>query len=186
MKEIIRALDNQPLAIVDGRKFIINPLTEQIPFTSSELLSETCKLISQKLKKEVTKLVTEEDKGGILVAGTSMITGLPFGMARWYPNGLANQISEKFNMEYCKGNLYLNGILKGDKVAIIDDMVSTGGTMISMIKAIEKTGAEIVQIICVAEKLGYDGIQKIKEETGYDVDIFIKVDVSGKKSKVIL
>ena len=57
MKEIIRALDNQPLAIVDGRKFIINPLTEQIPFTSSELLSETCKLISQKLKKEYAIIV---------------------------------------------------------------------------------------------------------------------------------
>ena len=31
-------------------------------------------------------------------------------------------------------------------------MVSTGGTIIALIKTIEKIGAEIIDIICVAEK----------------------------------
>ena len=34
MKEIIKALDNQPIVQINGYGFIINPLTEQIPATA--------------------------------------------------------------------------------------------------------------------------------------------------------
>lgn len=185
MQVIIEALDKKDIVPVNGYGFVINPLTEQIPCTTSNLLKETCKEIAKKIPKTTTKIVTEEDKGAILVAGVSLLTGLPFGMARWYPNGLANQIQQKFDMEYVKGDLYLNGVKKGDNVTIIDDMVSTGGTMIALIKAIEKTGANIVKIICVGEKMNYNGVKKIKQETGYDITTLIKIDVSGKKSKVV-
>jgi adenine/guanine phosphoribosyltransferase-like PRPP-binding protein len=185
MKELINAFDNKELIKLDnGFKFIINPLSEQIPCTTSNLLKEACQEIIKRIPKETTKLVTEEDRGAILVAGTSMITGLPFGMFRWNPNGLPGQVKVSFSMEYTSGNLYLNGINKNDKVTIIEDMISSGGTLIAMIKAIENIGAEILCIISVAEKINYEGVKRIKDE-GYDVISLVKIDVSDEISKVL-
>ena len=186
MREVIAALDACSLLTVNERQFILNPLTEQVPFTSSELLKDACEELSKLIPLETTKLVTEEDKGAILVAGVSLMTGLPFGMARWYPNQLTSQAKEPFVMEYVSTNLYLNGVEKGDKVTIVDDMISTGGTLVALIKSIRKTGAQIQGVICVAEKLGYGGREKVFKETGIEVQTLVTVDVSGKRSKVLL
>lgn len=188
MKIISDAFDNKQLVDVGKYKFVINPLTEQVPCTDADLLRAACEECARNIDPtRTTKLVTEEDKGAILLAGVSLITGLPFGMARWQPNGLGDQIPQTFNMEYAEGNLWLSGIAKGDQVTVIDDMLSTGGTLIALIKTIEKAGAFIVDIICVAEKINYGAKKRIKDETGYDVTTLVKVDVwQWKLSKVIV
>ena len=186
MKHVIQALDDQPLVQFGKYKFVINPLTEQIPATTAELLqSATNWLLAEGNFKQATKIVGEEDKGGILVASTSLATGLPFGMARWYPSGLEGQVAIAFDMEYTRGNLYLNGVNEEDRVIIVDDMISTGGTMLALVEAIQSAGATIVDIICVAEKADYGGVEKVAEKTGYRVKSLLKISTTGEKSKVI-
>jgi adenine phosphoribosyltransferase len=135
--------------------------------------------------RAATKIAGEEDKGAILVASTALETGLPFGMARWYPSGLEGQVGVDFKMEYASGQLFLNGIEQGDQVIIVDDMISTGGTMLALIEAVLKTDATIVDIICVAEKIEYRGVDRIRDETGYQAKTLLQVSVSGERSKVI-
>lgn len=183
---VIQSFDNQPLVQFEGYRFLINPLTEQIPATTAELLqAATNWLLELGNFKQASKIIGEEDKGGILVASTSLATGLPFGMARWYPSGLEGQVVVDFNMEYTSGKLFLNGINKGDQVIIVDDMISTGGTMLALIKAVQSARAKIVDIVCVAEKVEYGGVDKVAKETGYKVKSLLKVSVTGEKSKVI-
>ena len=131
------------------------------------------------------KIAGEEDKGAILVASTSLATGLPFGMARWYPTGFEGEVSVDFEMEYASGKLFLNGIESHDKVIIVDDIISTGGTMLAMIHAVELAKAEVVDIVCVAEKIEYGGVKRILNETGHAVKTLVKISVSGERSKVI-
>ena len=183
---LIAAFDNQPLLPFGEFKFLVNPLTEQIPATSAELLRATTKLlVGVGDFASATKIAGEEDKGAILVASTSLESGLPFGMARWYPSGLDGQVGVEFEMEYASGQLFLNGIEKGDRVIIVDDMVSTGGTMLALIEAVAKAGASIVDIVCVAEKVEYEGVHKIEKETGYKVKSLVQVSVAGERSKVL-
>ena len=183
---VIDAFDDQPLIRFNEYKFLINPLTEQVPATSAALLQAASEwLVEAGDYSTANKIVGEEDKGAILVAGVSLATGLPFGMARWYPAGLEGQVSVNFEMEYASGKLFLNGVETGDKVIIVDDMISTGGTMLALIKAVKLAGAEIVDIICVAEKVEYGGVQRIAEETGYPVKTLVKISVSGERSEVI-
>ena len=186
-KSLVQAsFDNKPLLPVGDFKFLVNPLTEQIPATTAELLQATTKwLVEVGNFQAATKIAGEEDKGAILVASTALETGLPFGMARWYPSGLEGQIGVDFKMEYASGQLFLNGIEQGDQVIIVDDMISTGGTMLALIEAVEKADATIVDIICVAEKIEYRGVKRIREETGYPVKTLLQILVSGERSKVI-
>jgi len=179
------AFDDQPLFDIDGYKFVLNSLTEQVPATSPILLRLAGEMLADSIPK-CDKLLTEEDKGAVLIAAVSLHTGIPFGMARWYPNKLADQISSIFTCEYVKeGTLYLSGIEKGDEVVIIDDIISTGGTMIGIIKTLQSIGANIVKIIVLAEKIEYKGIQRVKQETGIDVQSLVRISITGQKSKVI-
>lgn len=183
---VIEAFDDRPLIQFNKYKFLINPLTEQIPATSAALLKAASDwLVEAGDFSSVNKIVGEEDKGAILVAGTSLATGLPFGMARWYPAGLEGQVSVDFEMEYTSGKLFLNGVDAGDKVVIVDDMISTGGTMLALIQAVKLAGAEIVDVVCVAEKVEYGGVQRIAEETGYQVKTLVKISVRGERSEVL-
>jgi adenine phosphoribosyltransferase len=106
-------------------------------------------------------------------------------MARWYPTGLEGQISVEFDMEYTNGQLFLNGIDENDKVIIVDDMISTGGTMIALIEAIKLAKANLIDIVCVAEKFEYGGVQRIESSTGYRVKTLVNVSVAGDYSKII-
>ncbi len=186
--EVLRsALDGKPLFQVNNYNFILNPLTEQVPATTSHLLEEAANALIDHMKiDDYDKLLAEEDKGAVLVAAASLLSGLPFGMARWYPNQLADQVSSIFSCEYLsKGNLYICGINRGDRVCIIDDIISTGGTLIGMIKALQNVGAEIIDIIVIGEKVEYQGVKNVLQETGYRVQSILKVSVKGELSKVV-
>lgn len=183
---VTQAFNDQPMIQFKAQKFLVNPLTEQIPATSAQLLqAATDWIVEAGDFSRADKIAGEEDKGAILVAATSLATGLPFGMARWYPTGIEGQVSVGFEMEYASGTIYLNGVEEGDKVIIVDDMISTGGTMLALINAVLLARAEIVDIICVAEKIEYGGVQRLLNETGYKVKTLVKISVARERSKVV-
>jgi len=187
MNILCSAFDQKQLVPINGHRFVINPFTEQIPATPAELLHEAARQVLEVGNfEQASKIVGEEDKGAILVAATSLLSGLPFGMARWYPSGIQGQIEVPFKCEYAGGKLYLNGVEPDDRVIIVDDMISTGGTLLALIKAIEQIGAQIVDIVCVAEKVEYDGVARVQKETGYSVKSLLRVSVAGEHSVVLI
>ncbi len=103
---------------------------------------------------DIDKIVTEEDKGAPLATAVSLLSGKPLAMARWYPYSLSELNNNVVNIssEYFEGVVYLNGISAGDRVAIIDDTLSTGGTVIALIKAIQNSGGIVKDVICAVEK----------------------------------
>jgi len=180
------AFDGKPLIEVGGCKFVINPLTEQVPAATSHLLREAARWILEVGDfRSADKVVGEEDKGAIIVAAVSLLSDLPFGMARWYPSGLEGQVRVGFSMEYTAGTIYLNGVEEGDRVIIVDDMVSTGGTLVALVQAVRQAKAEVVDIICVAEKVEYGGVERVKRETGLDVKTLVRISMAGDRSRVL-
>jgi len=180
------AFDDRPLLWVRERKFLVNPLTDQIPATTPVLLQEAAKEILQVGDWEkADKIVGEEDRGAILVGAVSLASGLPFGMARWQPSGIQEQLWVDFECEYTEGRLYLNGVENDDKVLILDDMISTGGTVLALVQLVRMAQAEIVDVVCLAEKVEYGGVERVRKETGIEVKTIVKVSVAGLRSKVL-
>jgi phosphoribosylanthranilate isomerase len=185
--DILRAaFHERPLVEINGRKFLINSLTEQVPATPAELLRVAAQRVCDAAHfSPGMKLVGEEDKGGVLLAAVALRSGLPFGIARWYPSGLAGQVRVGFDCEYTSGELFLNGVDPGDRVIIVDDLISTGGTLIGLIEAIRRAGATVEQIICVAEKVEYAGVERVRKATGLEVKTLVRVRVAGDVSNVV-
>lgn len=180
------AFDDKPLVAVGKYQFILNPLTEQVPATSPELLREAAARVLQIANRDgVTKIVGEEDRGAILVAAVALASNLPLALARWNPSGVPGQIAVEFAMEYARGTLYLNGAERGDQVLIVDDLISTGGTLIALIRAIRQAGAQIRDVVCVAEKVEYGGVARVQAETGLAVKTLVKISVAENRSRVL-
>ena len=81
-------------------------------------------------------------------------------------------ISEKYDLEYGSAviEMHKDAIKPGQKVAIVDDLIATGGTTEAIIKLVEQLGGEVVRICFVMELAGLKGREKL---AGYHVDSLI-------------
>lgn len=70
---------------------------------------------------------------------------------------------------------------KGDRVVIVDDVITTGGSILDAIKAAQEAGCEVVKVIALVDR-HEGGTEKIKN-LGIDVDpIFVISDFIGNES----
>ncbi|MCD8083194.1 MAG: adenine phosphoribosyltransferase [Clostridiales bacterium] len=78
-------------------------------------------------------------------------------------------VSATYDLEYGTATIEMHkdAIRPGQKVAIVDDLIATGGTTEAIIKMIEELGGEVVKICFVMELAGLKGREKL---AGYDVD----------------
>jgi adenine/guanine phosphoribosyltransferase-like PRPP-binding protein len=186
MSLLEESFDDKPLVTIGKFQFLLNPLTEQVPATSPALLREAAaRVLAVANLDGVNKLVGEEDRGAILVAAVSLESNLPLALARWNPSGVPGQIAVDFAMEYTQGTLYLNGVEPDDQVLIVDDLISTGGTLVALIRAVQQAGAKIRDVVCVAEKIEYGGVARVQAETGLMVKTLVKISVAGERSRVV-
>ena len=82
-------------------------------------------------------------------------------------------VSFEYDLEYGtdKIEMHKDSIEEGKKVAIIDDLLATGGTVEAATKLIESLGGEIASIQFLIELEFLNGRDKLK---GYDVESIIK------------
>ncbi|ACL74798.1 adenine phosphoribosyltransferase [Ruminiclostridium cellulolyticum] len=185
---LLKEIYENAKVVSSGKHFTtVNEFTDQIPALRPRVLWEAALKISQICDFKADKIVTEEDKGTPLATVVSLISGLPMAIARWYNYSLEeeSQIAVNIDSEYFNGKLFLNGVNKKDKVIIIDDTLSTGGTIVSLVKAIRESGAEVVDVVCVIEKEGYGGRERVLESTGIEVKTIHKILVNQNGVKVI-
>ncbi|AZF06263.1 phosphoribosyltransferase family protein [Pseudomonas sp. R5-89-07] len=158
----------------------VNEFTDQIPALRPEVLMEVAHKVIKVMSHDISKIVTEEDKGVALATTISLLTGIPLAIARWYSYSLGglNEQVVVIESEYFQGQLYLNGVEVGDRVIIIDDTLSSGGAVIALVEAVKAAGGELVDIVCAVEKVGNGGADNVKRATGLTVKTIMKVTVS--------
>jgi adenine/guanine phosphoribosyltransferase-like PRPP-binding protein len=157
------------------------------PLILRQAINAICDVVDWNTPAPINKIVSEEERGGFIAVCVALQRNIPFSLAKQNPIHLPGEIGiEKFKMAYSNEmSMYLNGVEKGDRVLIIDDIIDTGGTMVAMIKAVRRAKVEVKEVVALAEKVGMGGIEKIKRETGIKVKTIIRVDTSGEKSKVV-
>ncbi len=173
--------------VKSGKHFTtVNELTDQLPAVRPSTLLAAVELLKRLGPYRGNKVLSEEDKGAVLAGLFSTEANLPLAMARRYTYGemliSSGAVVVPLEMEYMDGHLMVNGLEDGDRVLLIDDTLSTGGTMVSLIRAIHAMGAKVVDIRVVVEKLGFGGRERLADTLGLDVRaaIGILVDADGK------
>ena len=78
--------------------------------------------------------------------------------------------------------MFVNGIYERDRVLIVDDVLSTGGTLKAIVTALRAIGAEIVDTVIVFNKM------RNKEDLEKELDLKIKtlLDVKIENGEVMI
>ena len=175
-----------PITSPEGREamFMMVPLSEHCPCTRADLLREAAFKIGQSIPRaQIDKIVSEFDRCSHILGAVSLYTNMPIAGAKWFP-GPESQ-GTAFSMEYYKGNLYPYGIQRGDTVYIIEDTVSSGGTLTGLINLLRNNDVYIEGAVSAVAKREYGGIRRIREETGIDVHRILEVSVASDKTRVV-
>ncbi|HEC76307.1 MAG TPA: purine phosphoribosyltransferase family protein [Thermoplasmatales archaeon] len=174
MKKLAESLKNAPIVKKGEYNYVVHPITDGIPYIEADLLNEVADEIAKKMPK-CDRIVTMEAMGIPIASALCLKTGIPFTIIRKRKYGLPGEKEVFQETGYGKGNLYINGIKKGDEIVIVDDVLSTGGTLISVVEALEEIGAIIKGIFIAVNKGNKSVIEnKIRKEIKTIVDI--KVD----------
>lgn len=183
---LLDAWHDRPIRSNGEYDYVLNPLTDQAPACPPELLSAAGTwLQGQAEYTDVDVLLGEEDRGGILTSHLATMTGTPFVLAKWYPSSMAGEQVVPFRNGYTDGSLFINGVKEGDQVTIIDDVISTGATMIGLIEAVQELGATVEDVVVLCEKPRFGGAEQVEEATGVAVTAGFQVVVEDGRSRVV-
>ena len=71
--------------------------------------------------------------------------------------------------------MFINNVRRGDRVVFVDDVISTGGTLLAIVKALRTLGAEVVDVLIVFEKTREKA--RMEKELGIRIKTLLTVDV---------
>jgi adenine phosphoribosyltransferase len=131
------------------------------------------KLMENDLKKyNVHKILAIESRGFIFGAALAARNKIGFVPVRKPGKLPFTTIRESYELEYGKNILEMHhdAIKPGEKIAIVDDLLATGGTALAVIKMAKKLGAEVSCLIFLVELDFLKGREKI---SSYPVHTYI-------------
>ena len=180
-----QSLINAPIIWKGDYPYFIHPITDGVPRLEPDVLKAVIELSVPLIDWQSVDLILGIEAMGLpLMAPLSMRTGIPMVIARKRQYGLKGEIEINQETGYSKGSIFLNDIKQGENLVIIDDVLSTGGTIKSVIEGVKKTGAVIQNIVVVVEKgPGMATLQKDYPEISFDS--LVKLEMDGGKVVII-
>jgi adenine phosphoribosyltransferase len=117
-----------------------------------------------------------------LAATLSLMSDIPYVAVRKRPYGMEGEVKIEQSTGYSNGVLYLNGVRRGDRVVVVDDVLSTGGTLRGIIEALRQAGAEVADVLVVADKGGRAA--QLEKELGVRIQCLVRLEVSDGRVAV--
>jgi len=176
-----KSLSEVPIIKKGEYHYLIHPLTDCIPLVKTELLEEVVSEIYNRINKcgKIDKIVTMEAMGIHIATGLSLKMKIPFTVIRKKEYGLSYEINVEQVTGYSKNHLFINGLKKGDEVVIIDDVLSTGGTLRAVLSALKKIEVNVKGVFIVIDK-GKEA-EKIMDELNVFIESLVKIDIVNGK-----
>lgn len=180
MLEILKnTLEESPIVKKGNYNYVVHPITDGVPEIKPELLREVVDEIKNHLLKDYDKIVAVEAMGLPLGSILSVELNKPLVIIRKKSYGLPGEVSVEQQTGYSKSKLFINGLGPEDKIIIVDDVLSTGGTLKALLTVLNDMGVNVVDVIVVIEK--GDNKDQVERETGMEIKTLIKLDVINSK-----
>lgn len=157
--------------------YFIHPITDGLPEIRPELIREVVGHIVRIADLDVDKIVTVEAMGIPIGIALSIITDIPLVIIRKRKYGLPGEIEVSQVTGYSRSQLFLNGIKKGDRVIVVDDVISTGGTLQATLESLQVAGALVKDVVTVIQRGA--GAERLRS-MGYNVKTMVQVEVDEK------
>lgn len=179
LEKVIKSLEASPIVKKGDYDYFVNPISDGVPAMDPIMLRELALAVYKHGNLDIDKIVAVEAMGIHLATALSLATDIPFVVIRKRQYGLPGETEVYQKTGYGSSNLYVNDLHEGEKILLIDDVVSTGGTLVALIKTLEDMGLDLKSVVAIIDK--GEGKEIVKKETGIDVLSIVKLDVIDGK-----
>lgn len=173
------SLESSPIVMRNGYPYVVNPLMDGVPRMDPAIMSEVTDRMMELCDFDCDLILAPEAMAIPFAAVISLKTGKPYSVIRKRPYGCEGEIAIEKETGYSRSTMYINDVRKGERIVIIDDVISTGGTMRSIVDAIEDHGCEITDIVVAIDKS--DDIEIVSDMLGHPVKAVIKLQIEDGK-----
>ena len=180
MERLRESLHEAPIVDKDGYDYLVHPISNGVPMLDPELLRESVVEIMQRVDFDVDKIVAPEAMGIHIATALSLQTDLPLVVIRKRPYGLPDEVPLHKSTGYSESEMYINDIGPDDRVLIVDDLLSTGGTMAAICHALDDIGTEISDIAVVIRKVGDSAM----DDVDHDVTSLLDISVTDGEVRI--
>ena len=179
LEEVIKSLENSPIVKKGEYNYFVNPISDGVPAMEPKMLKESTEAVRKHADLDVDKIVAVEAMGIHLATALSLATDIPFVVIRKRQYGLEGECEVYQKTGYGSSNLYINDLHPGEKILLIDDVVSTGGTLVALIDTLTDLGLELKSVVAVIEK--GKGRKIVEEKTDLKILSIVKLDIVDGK-----
>jgi adenine phosphoribosyltransferase len=183
MDQLRQSLLDAPIIEKGEYEYFVHPISDGVPMLEPGLLREiVIKIIRKAELENVDKIVTPAAMGIHISTAVSLMTDIPLVVIRKRQYGLEGEVPLFQQTGYSESEMYINDVEEGDRVLVLDDVLSTGGTMKAILGALKNdVGADVVDVVAVIKKAGPNEL----DDTDYDVKTLINVTVEDGEVVIV-
>jgi adenine phosphoribosyltransferase len=158
-KSLIRTVPDFPKSGIRFRD--ITPL-----LASGTGFRHVVSLLADRYRDKVDKVVAIEARGFIFGAAIAHAIGAGFIPMRKPGKLPAEAMGHDYVLEYGTNRIevHIDGLSRGERVVVIDDLLATGGTALAAVALVEKAGAIVVETAFVIELTDLPGRRRLQEQ----------------------
>lgn len=145
--------------------------------SDGEAFKEAVEIMKKNLEdKNIDYIVGPEARGFVFGSAVAFAMGKGFIPIR-KPGKLPGEVVKfEYSLEYGKDVLEISkgALKKGDRIAIVDDLLATGGTINACANLVESQGANVVSMQFLMELVSLKGREK---NSKYSIDSVLEYDI---------
>ena len=179
------SLRGAPIIWKGDYPYFIHPISDGIPRMDADVLRATRDLIVDSIDwSEVDLIVTVEAMGLPLLAAVGDATGKPTVVIRKRSYGMEGEVRVDVATGYSQSIVYINDIKPGERVVIVDDVISTGGTLEPLLERLESMGVILHDVVVAIEK--GEGRERLnRERPDWPLRSLVRIDIIDGKVEII-
>ena len=171
------SLRGSPIIWKGEYPYFIHPISDGIPRMDADVLRATRDLIVEMVDwSNIDLIVSVEAMGLPLLATVGDATGKPTVVIRKRQYGMEGEVRVDVATGYSQSTTYINDIAPGERILIVDDVISTGGTLEPILDTLEEMGV-ILQDIVIAIEKGEGRERLAKERPEWPIRTLARIDI---------
>lgn len=182
MNKLLESFVNCPIIMKEDYPYFIHSLTDgAIPIKPDLLLEASERIVDNILhdcdQNNIDLILAPEAMSLPISTIVSTILNIPFVVIRKRQYYLPNELPIQQQTGYSKNTMYINSVKPKDNVIIIDDIISTGGTLKAIMDSLRLNYVNVLGSYVIVEK---SHITKKLYNQGYNICSILNIEMDKR------